>query len=141
MPLCAQGLGDLELGLWRGAGEDDLSIALHELSHLVGMVVIEVRGVHDHGPIATDADLAGDRRGGQRVVARDHDDPDSRRVAACDRLPHLGARRIEHRHQAQEAQVSLGVLTRGRRALRSGTGDEPAPAPATPVRRTARRGG
>ena len=82
-------------------------------------------GAGDHlHPAGADADLAGDRRGGQPVVAGDHVDPDARPVHLPDRGRDLGAGRVEHRDQPEQAQVPFGVrplagdcpIRRGRRA-------------------------
>ena len=52
-----------------------------------------------------DADALGDGLGGDGVVAGDHDDLDAGRAALGDGVGHGGTRRVNHRHQADEAQV------------------------------------
>ena len=44
------------------------------------------------------------------MIARDHDHADARLVAARDSIGNLRPRRIEHRHEAQKAQIPLGLL-------------------------------
>jgi hypothetical protein len=44
------------------------------------------------------------------MVAGDHDDPDPGGVTARYGVSHLGPGRVEHRGQAEEAQVAFGVL-------------------------------
>ena len=79
------------------------------------MTVIEPLRVDDDEVLAADPDLAGDRRRGQWMIAGDDDDPDPCAVTAGDRLADLGAGRVEHRDQTEEAQLTLGLLARGDR--------------------------
>ena len=46
--------------------------------------------------VADEAEVAGDRRGGERVVAGDHDRADAGVAAGGDGVAHLRARRVDH---------------------------------------------
>ena len=100
---------------------------------LLLVAVVEPLGVDDQRILAADPDLAGDRRRGQRMIAGDHDHADPGAVAAIDRCFDLGTRRVEHRHQPEEAKLPLGLiasgrsLTRGRAALCERKHPEPLP--------------
>jgi hypothetical protein len=62
------------------------------------------------------ADLAGDRLGGESVVAGHHRHPDARLAAAAQRLRHLRPGRIHQAHQGHEHQLPLQrQRRRGRR--------------------------
>ncbi len=97
-------------------------------------------------PLLADPDLAGDRGRGERMVARDHDDPDPGGVAAGDGFGDLGARRVQHRDQPQEAESLLGLLARRRLAapdlaLREREHAQPFPCVALDPLRDLRAGG
>ena len=49
----------------------------------------------------------GQRRG--RMIARDHDDADARRLRRAHRVGHLGARRIPEQDQAEQREPILGL--------------------------------
>ena len=115
MTLCSQRLGDVQLGVRRGAREDHLAVAGHDLFDFPLVTVVEPLRVDDDEVLATDPDLAGDRRRGQWMIAGDDDDPDPCAVTAGDRVADLGTRRVEHRDQTEEAQLTLGLLARGDR--------------------------
>ena len=55
---------------------------------------------------------ARDTQRGQAIVARDHDDPGSGPVAFLHGVRYLGARRIRHRHEAEERQLLFHELGR-----------------------------
>ena len=72
-----------------------------DLLHLRARDGGRAAGVDDDGVLAADSDLAGDRRGGQGMIAGDDDDADPCAVTAGDRLTDLGAGRVEHRDQTR----------------------------------------
>ena len=87
------------------------SLALsQELVELALAHLIQLRAGDDRHPVACDADPARDLGGRQPVVACDDEDPDSRLVAAGNRLCHLRPWGIEENDQAEQAQIALGVL-------------------------------
>ncbi len=85
---------------------------------------------------AADADPPGDRRRGEAVIAGDDDDPDAGRVAARDRVGHLRPRRVDHRDQAEQDEVALGVLAPRRDGSSPSRRRRRRPAPAGPARRS-----
>ena len=112
MPHALEGLGDLHLVLGRDPREEDVLGRKRLFEPLVGHVVEFVAG-DDPGLLALDdADAAGDRLGGQTVVAGDHDDLDAGGVALFDRDGDLVSRRVHHRHEPDEHEVALGVRRR-----------------------------
>ena len=66
------------------------------------------------------ADLLADAGGGERIVAGDHDDADTRCVAGVDRGRNFGPHRIGERHQPKKNQLRLDVRRRVGRALQFG---------------------
>ncbi len=74
--------------------------------------VVEVVAGDDAGVVALDdADTASDRLGGQAVVAGDHDDFDAGSGALLDRDRDLVARRVHHRHETDEDELSSRSLS------------------------------
>ena len=57
-----------------------------------------------------DLELAGDRLGGRRVVAGDHDGADMRALGDRDGRLRLGARRVDHADDAEQHEVVLDAL-------------------------------
>ena len=55
--------------------------------------------------LGDDADTLGDGLGRDGMVAGDHDDLDACRAALGHRVRHGGTRRVNHRHEADEAQA------------------------------------
>ena len=108
LALSAEGVGDAQLRLGRAAGEDQLAVGAKERVE-VG-VAHGVELVAGDGLVSVDADRPGDLRRGEPVVAGDDDDPDAGVVAARDGVGDLGAGRVEHGDEPDEAEVSLGVL-------------------------------
>ena len=66
--------------------------------------MVEGLGVDDQRVLPADADLAGDRRCGEWMVAGDHDDANPGGVAARDGVCDRGARRVLHRDQPEKAE-------------------------------------
>jgi len=108
--LGAQRVGDPQLGLRRAAREDQLAALAEQQVELVVAHSLELVAGDDRRPVACDAHAAGDRRRGEAVVAGDDDDPDPRVMTRGDRVRDLAPRRVEHRHQPEQAQVALGLL-------------------------------
>ena len=65
---------------------------------------------HDASPSTSDAELAGDRAGGRRMVAGDHHRRDARGLARRHRRLRLGARRIEQSDQTEQCEVALDLV-------------------------------
>ena len=70
-----------------------------------GLVVGHRRELGAGDRPARDAELAGDRLGGDRVVAGDHPDLDAGRVGLRDRVARLGPRRVDDADQRQQLEV------------------------------------
>ena len=123
LALGPQRVGDAQLCFGRAAGEDDLGSGAEQLVEVVlGHRVQLAAGDHAH-PAGADADAAGDRGGGQPVVAGDDVDADAGPVRALDRGGDLGPRRVEHGGQPEQAQVPLCVFAlTGERARPAGSG-------------------
>jgi hypothetical protein len=102
LALVLERLDDPHLLLGGDAGEEDLGRIECQLQ-LCRRHQAQLLAVDDHRRLAHDqADLAGNRQRGARVVAGDHDDPDAGFLAARDRLRYLGARRIFEADQPGE---------------------------------------
>jgi hypothetical protein len=84
---------DAHLLLGSDAGEEDLRGCRGQLQLRLGQAA-QGSPLNDRRVPLDEADLAGDREAGVRVVAGDHDDPDARRAAAGDGLRHLGPGRV-----------------------------------------------
>ena len=69
-------------------------------------------GHHRRVRLLHDAHVAGDRLGGQRVVAGHHDDADPGPPAGAHRVDDLWPRRVAHGDQPQEGQARLRVVLR-----------------------------
>ena len=118
MTLAAQCFGDVQLGLRGRSGEDHFGVVADQRRELFFGQPIELL-IGDHGGVsAGDADPFGDRGSGQRMVAGDHDDADSRGVALSDRFGDALPRRIQHRDQPHQTQVAFRVVP----TLRHGAG-------------------
>ena len=85
------------------------------------------------GPVA-DAYLAGDLGGGDAVVAGDYMNAQPGLMGTGDGFGYFGAGRVEHGHQAEQAQSPLDVVPGGRDLswyqLAPGDGQDPQAAPA-----------
>ena len=110
LALGAQRVGDPELGLRRAAREHHLGSRAEQLVEFLLGHHVELGPVDHVHPVGADADAAGDRGCGQPVVPGDHVDADARLVHPPDRGRDLGARRVEHRHQPDQAQVPFRLL-------------------------------
>ena len=66
--------------------------------------MVEGLCVDDERVLPTDADLPGDRRCGERMVAGDHEDANAGGVAASDGVGDRGAGRVLHRDQPEKAE-------------------------------------
>ncbi len=109
VPHALEGLGDPHLVLGRNAREEDVLGGKGLFEPLVGHVVEFVAG-DDAGLLALDdADAAGNRLGGQTVVAGDHDDLDAGGVALFDGDGDFVSRRVHHRHESDEDEVTFGL--------------------------------
>jgi hypothetical protein len=117
--------GDVQLGLGRRAREDDLLASRQDLGDPLLVPVVELFGVHDPPVLAADPHLLGDGRSRQWMIAGDHVHPDPGAVAPGDRVGGFGARRVEHRHQPEEAKLTLGLFAgRGSPGGRDGPAGE-----------------
>ena len=72
---------------------------------------VELAADDEPDTVPDDPDLARDGDRGRAGVSGDHDHPNSRPVAAGDRVGHLRARRVEQRNEPEEDEVSLDLLT------------------------------
>ena len=143
VPLGAQGVGDPQLGLGRAAREDQLAVLAQQSVELGLAEAVELLAGDDRGVLARDADAMGDRGRRQAVVAGDDDDADAGLVARGDGVGDLCAGRVEHRDQAEEAEVAFGLLAdlrygRGRLQPALGDGEDAQPLPGVARRSAAR---
>ena len=121
--LPSQRVGDPQLGVRRAPGEHDLPRSREQPRRAGRRVIASSSVAADHPRLGRGrCRPAGDRRGGQPVVAGDDDDADPGPVAPRDGAGHLRPGRVDHRDQPDQAQVALGGLAAG-------------PATATPVAR------
>ena len=137
--ICAvrlQRVDDPELVLGRDAGVDgDLA---HRVPEPALVQSSSSAPVSDREPWP-DAEVAGDARGGARVVAGDHDRPHSRaRPASAIAAPRLGAGRVDDPDQPEVDQLALDRLVGRRRAGRPAAGGRRRPACAARGRRAGR---
>ena len=94
-----QGVGDPQLGLGCGPGEDELLVAREQHGQLGVGKRIERSTVHD--TVHSDAHAAGDLGGGAAVVAGHDVDADPGAVTRRDRGGDLGAGWVEQPHQPE----------------------------------------
>ena len=85
----------------RGDARDDADV----VDPLVGLVVAPRRELGAGDRAALEPELAGDRLGGDRVVAGDHPHLDAGSLCPRDRVACLGARRIDDPDEGQQVQV------------------------------------
>ena len=109
--LAAKRLRDAKLRVGRAAGEHQVGGVAQERLEVGVRHLLELLAGHDPRPVADDADLAGDRRAGQSVVAGDDDHADAGIVTAPDRNSDLFPRRVDHRGHPEEAQIVLDAVT------------------------------
>jgi hypothetical protein len=102
-----QGGHDPQLVLGGGAGEQNLPSDSWLRSSSSGMASSCPPSMTATSGLIDDADLAGDRLGGEPVVAGDHHDPDAGRPAPLDGGHHLLTGRVQRGGQAGEDQLLL----------------------------------
>ena len=89
---------------------DDARARLQRIDLLDGHAATQRDVLDRFGVRRDDADRFGDGLGGDRMVARNHDDFDARRSALGDGVRHGGARRIDHTHEADKAKPLDGKV-------------------------------
>ena len=102
-----QRLNDAQLIRGRHARKHDARF--HRFVQLFVRHFVQFLPGDDGIPIAENVQLFGDRHRGDFVVARNHDDADTRRVAGFHRLNDFLAGRVDHADDADKGQIAFEV--------------------------------